>query len=249
MKTPFLFFFLTAFLTVLIPSTSHAQRPTQKEIAELAVKHNEALAANRRVMDNYSWNYRIEVQESGVVQWVDLMNITFGANGQPVFTQINREQIVEQSRGLFGKKKKQEKGFEEKDRIIAYVIRWINAYNRLPADRVHTLFRKAAETGAVKVSPGNPNIVGLSADNVRDSNANDRLGLWFNKANGHPISFTFTVPVEKSLDGATGQTLSATINYRYLQNGEAFYPDHVDVSIPSRQMRIKVENLNMQKKL
>ena len=214
----------------------------------MAVTHNEALAANRQTLENYSWNYRIEVAENGVVQWVDLVNIKMGDDGMPVFTQVNRDQIVEQERGLFGKKKKQEKGFEQKDRIISYVMKWIIAYNRLPADRVHTLFRKATETGSVQVAPGNPNIVGVSASNVRDSDANDQLMLWFNRTNGHPISFSFVVPVEKSIEGSTGETLSATINYRYLQNGEAFYPDHVDVSIPSRQLRVKVENLNMMKK-
>ena len=246
---PFLLATLSLSLAaVLLPLPAKAQVPSPKEIADLAVLHNDALAANRKILENYHWNYRIEVQEDNVLQWVDLVNIKMGADGRPIFTQINREQIVEKQRGLFRKSRKQEKGFEQKDRIVEYVSKWIIAYNRLPADRIHTLFRKAAESGAIRVSPRNPNLIGVSASNVRDSNANDQLSLWLNKENGHPISFSFTVPVEPGIEGFGGEKLSAVINYRYLQNGEAFYPELVDVMIPSRNLQIKVENVNIQKK-
>ena len=43
-------------------------------------------------------------------------------------------------------------------------------------------------------------------------------------------------------------TINTAINYRYLQNGEAFYTDHIDVLIPTKKMHIKFENLNIQKK-
>ena len=85
--------------------------------------------------------------------------------------------------------------------------------------------------------------------NIRDSNANDAVSLWFNAANGHPVQFAFTIPVVKSLDGATGETIEATLHYRYLRNGEAFYVDHADIRVPTRGLRIKIENLNMQQKL
>jgi hypothetical protein len=239
-----LFYLSLATIPVILTTTSaNAQTPNQKEIAEMAVTHNEALAANRQVMENYSWNYRMEVRQDGVIQWVDLVNIKMGADGLPVFTQVNREQIVDQKSKLFGKKRRQEKGFEEMDREVENAIKWILFYGRLPADRIHTLFRKAAEAGTAQVAPANENLVGVTATNVRDSDAGDQVSLWFNKTNGHPVFFSFSSPA-----GGEDASIQAEINYRYLQNGEAFYPDHVDASITGKSLQIKLENVNVQKK-
>ncbi len=132
---------------------------------------------------------------------------------------------------------------DEMDRTIAYALRWITYYNRLPADRVFTLFRQAARDGTFKVAASSDDVIGVWSTNVRDTNAHDEVNIWFNKQNGHPIRSSFTLPVEKGLDGATGEVISAVINYRYLKNGAAFYPDTIDVSIPSRSLTIRVEHL------
>lgn len=157
--------------------------------------------------------------------------------------------MTPQEKGIFGRKgRKQQEAAEEMDGIIAYAMKWITYYNRLPADRVFTLFRQAARDGTYKTAASSTDIVGVWSTNVRDSNANDEVNLWFNKLNGHPVRSSFTVPVDKGLDGSTGETISAVINYRYLVNGEAFYPDTIDVSIPSRGLKIRVEHLVSRKK-
>ena len=122
-------------------------------------------------------------------------------------------------------------------------MKWITYYNRLPADRVFTLFRQAARDGTFKLASYSDDIIGVWSTNVRDSNAHDEVNIWFNKQNGHPIRSAFTVPVETGLDGATGESISAVINYRYLKSGAAFYPDTIDVTIPSRGLNIRVEHL------
>jgi hypothetical protein len=89
----------------------------------------------------------------------------------------------------------------------------------------------------------------IDGSNIRETNANDVVNLFVHAETATPVQFSFTVPVEKSLDGATGQTITVTTHYRFLRNGEAFYPDHVEIEVPSRKFKIKVENLNMSKKL
>ncbi len=225
-------------------SSLQAQRPNEKEIADLAVMHSDAMKANREVLKNYSNNYRVEVSKDNELQWIDLVNVQIGPDQNPILTQVNRDKMTPQEKGLFGRKgRKQQEAAEEMDGIISYAMRWITYYNRLPADRVFTLFRQAARDGTYKTASSSTDIVGVWSTNVRDSNANDEVNIWFNKLNGHPVRTAFTLPVEKGLDGATGETISAVINYRYLRNGEAFYPDTIDVSIPSRGLKIRVEHL------
>lgn len=225
-------------------SALQAQLPTEKEIADMAVKHSDAMKANREVLRDYSNNYRVEVSKDNELQWIDLVNVQIGPDGNPILTQVNRDKMTPQEKGVFGRKgRKQQEATEEMDRIISYAMKWITYYNRLPADRVFTLFRQAARDGTFKVASYSDDIIGVWSTNVRDSNAHDEVNIWFNKQNGHPIRSAFTVPVEKGLDGATGESISAVINYRYLKSGAAFYPDTIDVTIPSRGLNIRVEHL------
>ena len=83
---------------------------------------------------------------------------------------------------------------------------------------------------------------------MRDPNAKDSVSLWVNKVNGHPIRFAYTIPVEKTVEGYGGAAIDTVINYRYLDDGSAFYPDHIDVVIPTKKLYIKFENLNVLKK-
>ena len=99
-----------------------------------------------------------------------------------------------------------------------------------------------------KIATYSPDVLGVWSTNVRNSDANDKVNLWFNKQNGHPIRLSFDTPVEKGLDGATGETIKAMINYRYLKEGEGFYPAHIDVTIPSRGLTIRAEHLAARKK-
>lgn len=229
----------------LFAVSAHAQAKalTQKQIADLAVKHSDAMIANRKTLETYSSNYRVEVSKNAQIQWINLVNVKIGADLNPIITQVNHDQIVAPAKGIFSKGN-QTKEFEKMDEITAYTIKWITYYNRLPAPRIFTLFSQAAQNGTYKVAPYSANVIGVWSTNIRNTNANDQVTLWFNKENGHPIKYAFVIPTQLGPDGgATGETISATINYRYMQNGEAFYPDHIDVSIPSQEMTIKVEHL------
>ncbi len=220
---------------------------SQAEIAALAAKHHAALEANRKAMHEYSWQYRTEVWENDQLQWIDLVNVNLNAQGLPVFTQINRETTVARKHGIFSKKN-QQKGFENVDRIVNYVADWVTWYNRMPLSRVTELFDQGAKSG-VSPASANGNLLRINGINIRDSNANDRVSLWMDKENCHPMQFSFTIPVVKTLDGAAGETINAKLHYRYLRNGEAFYADHIVILVPTRNLKIKVENLNMMKKL
>lgn len=230
-------------------NSAKAQAPTQQEIADLAVKHNDAMVANREKLKTVSSNYRVEIWKNGQLQWVDLVNVQIaGPDQKPVLTQVNRDQVVPEERGLFSKGEQKDE-FKELNQITEYVFPWIIYYNRLPTDRILTLFNQAVRTGNHQFAPYSTDVLGVWGTNIRDSNANDKVTIWFNKKNGHPSRTAFVVPVQKSPDGATGETISGIINYRYLQDGSAFYPDHIDVEIPARQVKIKVEHLATQKKL
>lgn len=232
-------------LTPLLLNSAQAGL-TPEEAAALAMKYSKAQAANIKTMRDYTSNYRIELWQKDDLQWIDLVNVTLGDNGLPIITQVNRDKI-DKRRGLF-RNRRTEKAFDKQDKIVGYALRWMLYYSRLPADRVHTLFLKAGQNSGVAESSQSPNVIGVSADNVRDSDANDIVDLWLNKQNGHPVRFSFTIPVEKTVEGFEGATINASINYRYLQNGAAFYTDHIDVLIPSKDIHIKFENLNIMKK-
>lgn len=84
---------MTVFRTVTVlagcwqgTSPLQAQRPSEKEIADLAVMHSDAMKANREVLKNYSNNYRVEVSKENELQWIDLVNVQIEPDpnaGQP----------------------------------------------------------------------------------------------------------------------------------------------------------------------
>ena len=236
---------LPAAIAPLLLGTAQAQL-SSKEAADLAVKYTKALDANRKTLKSYSSNYRIEYWEKDKLQWIDLVNVTLGNDGLPVLTQVNRD-AIDQKRGLF-RKTRTDRAFGKQDKIVSYTMQWLLYYSRLPADRAQVLFSKAAQNKAVMTSDQMPNVVGVVAENVRDSDAKDLVDLWLNKQNGHPVRLSVTIPVEKDLEAFEGDTIDAVINYRYLQNGSAFYTDHIDVMIPNKDLHIKFENLNIKKK-
>ncbi len=214
--------------TLLLPTQSFSQSklPTQKEIATMAAMHHAALQANRKVLQDYSWQYRTEVWQNEQLQWADLMNVNLDARGLPVFTQVNRQQKVPTARRIFAERseRKQREGFEEIDAVIKYVADWVTWYNRMPLSRVTELFDQAARRQGVSSASAGGQVLRINGRNIRDSNANDLVSLWMDKDSCHPLQFSFTVPVQKTADGAGGgKTITATIHYRCLRNGEKLF--------------------------
>ncbi len=70
----------------------------------MAVKHSDAMKANRAVLRDYSNNYRVEVSKEGQLQWIDLVNAQIGPDGNPIITQVNRDQMAPHERGLLAAK-------------------------------------------------------------------------------------------------------------------------------------------------
>jgi len=230
-------------------SFGSAQAPTQTELALMAAKYSEARTANLETLTKYSSNYRVQVFKNDAPQWVDLVNVQItDPNTKPTITQVNHDQLAPQVSGLFSKGEQNDL-FNEMKAIVHYTLEWITYYNRLPSDRILRLFNQAAAQGNHQVAAYNPNLIGVWSEKVRDDSANDKVTLWFDKTNGHPHRLAFVVPVEKSKEGATGETINAVIDYHYLQDYSAFYPDTITVTIPSRQMEIRVKHLLTQKQL
>ena len=234
--------------TLLCATLTSAQKVGDQEVAALAVKHSDAMKANRAKLSKYSNNYRVEVSKEGELQWIDLVNVQVPKGKPPVLTQVNRDQVVPQEHGLLGRKeRKQKEAAEEMDKVISYAMKWISYYNNLPADRVFTLFREAAKQGMAGASYSDE-VLTVRASNVRDSDAGDTVTLTFYKRTGHPLRLAFDTPVAKGVDGDTPDRVTATINYRYLRDGSAFYPDHIELYIPSMNLSVKAEHLMSDKK-
>ena len=241
--------FITAFALLSGAGIASAQAPTQTELAMMAAKFSEARMANLEALTNYNSNYRVQVFKDNAPQWVDLVNVQItDPNAKPVITQVNHDQLAPQVTGLFSKGEQNDL-FNEMNAIVHYALEWIIYYNRLPSDRVLRLFNQAAAQGDHQVAAYNPNLVGVWGTKIRDDSANDKVTLWFDKTNGHPHRLAFVIPVEKSKEGATGETINAIIDYAYLRDYSAFHPDTITVAIPSRQMEIRVKHLLTQKKL
>jgi hypothetical protein len=258
MKKTTLSVLAVASLVCLSPFSSNAQDrvqvapvlPSAQEIASLAAKHYSVVGKNRQARAEYTWQYRTEVWSKGVLQWVDLVNANLDAELKPVYTQVNREQTVDQRRGLLSRGEQRE-NFDQIDKEISYISEWLTFYSWMPLSRVTELFDKAARGNTVSLASNDGNLLKVEGRNIRDSDAGDFVSLYLHREAAYPVQLTFVVPVitaDKDGDDPKQETITATIYYRYLRNGEAFYADHVDVAVPSRQLRLKVESLNMMKK-
>ena len=255
-KTTLSFLAVASFACISLIATNAQDRvqvapevPSAKDILALAEKYSSVVAKNRQARADYTWQYRTEVWSEGVLQWVDLVNANLDAELNPVYTQVNREQTVDK-RGLLGRAE-QRKEFEGLDKTINYISGWITYYNAMPLSRVTELFDQAARGNAVTLASNGGELLKVEGRNIKDTNAGDFVSLYLHRDAAYPVQLTFDVPVtktDKDGDDAKQERITATIHYRWLRNGDAYYADHVDIAVPSRQLRIKVESLNMMKK-
>ena len=193
-----------------------AQAPitTSKDPGQWALIYSGKINKNRELLKDYSWQYRVEVQENSDLLYVDHLSARYGTNGLVETFRIEQELQMKQRHGLL-LKAGQEIKLREVEKKIETLKKYIGDYVYMTPGQIVDFFQKAKKSEAV----GYDNALRLDAENVL--NKGDSVTLYGDKSSAFPIFLAFSVP----LDAKTG--IRCEVHFRHLRQLGAFYGSKV----------------------
>lgn len=187
---------------------------TSKDPAQWALIYSEVIQKNRELLKDYSWQYRVEVQENGRLLYIDHLDASYGSDGTVKTIRLSQDLQIKQRHGPL-LKAGQEAKLREVEAKIETLKKYIGDYVYMTRGEVVDFFDKARKTEAV----GYENALRLDAENVLTKG--DSVTLYGDKATAFPIFLAFTVP----LDAKTG--IRCEVHFRHLRQLGAFYGSKV----------------------
>ncbi len=183
-----------------------------------------------QALTGYSYQQRTEVQVKGETKSVQLSQVAFDPNKQPLITPISVEPPEDTGRGLRGRIK--EKKAEEMKEEVQKLVQLSNGYLMLSQERLQQLVRQ----GQVLVNPDNGNVrVDVSGllqmgDHIMmncDGMTKNRMQTQVQTtADGNPVAIT-----------AQYQTLPTGLNYIA----------QTIISVPAKGLQIMINTMNYQR--
>lgn len=206
---------IVALLACAAPETAaQASITPSKDPAQWALIYSDVINKNRELLKDYSWQYRVEVQENGSLLYIDHLDGSYGADGRVETIRLSQDFQVKPRHGLL-LKAGQEAKLREVEAKIETLKKQIGDYVYMTRGQVVDFFDKARKTEAV----GYENALRLDAENVLTKG--DSVTLYGDKETAFPIFLTFTVP----LDAKTG--IRCEMHFRHLRQLGAFYSSKV----------------------
>lgn len=193
-----------------------AQAPitASEDPGQWALIYSEVLNKNRDRLKDYSWQYRVEVEENGEMLYVDHLSARYGDDGLVETFRIEQELRVKERHGLL-LKAGQELRLGEVEKKIEILKKYLGDYVYMTPGQIVDFFEKARKSEAV----GYDNALRLDAENVL--NEGDSVTLFGDKSSAYPIFIAFSLP----LDAATG--IRCEVHFRHLRQLGAFYGSKV----------------------
>lgn len=209
---------IVAFLGFFTPAVREvsAQAPitTSKDPGQWALIYSDKLAKNRKLLADYSWQYRVEVKENGKMLYVDHLSARYGEDGRVETIRIDQELQIKQRQGLL-LKAGQEARLRDVEAKIDLLKKYIGDYVYMTPGQVVDFFKKAKRTESVD----DENALRLDAEDVLTKG--DSVMLYGDKTTAFPIFLAFSVP----LDANTG--IRCEVQFRHLRQMGAFYAPKV----------------------
>jgi len=213
---PTLLSIVIAALVAAVAPEAEAQTPitTSKDPGQWALIYSDVLNKNRERLKDYSWQYRVEVQENGSLLYIDHLDARYGDDGRVNTLRLSQDLQMKQRHGLI-LKAGQEAKLREVEAKIEMLKKHIGDYVYMSRGQVVDFFGKAKKSEAV----GYDNALRLDAENVISKG--DSVTLYGDKSTAFPIFLAFTVP----LDAKTG--IRCEVHFRHLRQIGAFYGSKV----------------------
>jgi hypothetical protein len=210
---------LSLAIVALIAPAAHeaaAQAPitTSKDPGQWALIYSDVLNKNRQLLKDYSWQYRVEVQENNALLYVDNLAANYGSDGRVETFRLSQDLQMKQRQGLL-LKAGQEAKLREVEAKIEVLKEHIGDYVYMTRGQVVDFFGKAKKSEAV----GYDNALRLDGENVLTKG--DSVTLYGDKSTAFPIYLAFTVP----LDAKTA--IRCEVHFRHLRQMGAFYGSKV----------------------
>ena len=205
---------VASFIPAIREATAQAPITKSKDPGQWALIYSDTLDKNRKLLSDYTWQYRVEVEENGQILYVDLLSARYGEDGRVETFRIDQELQVKQRHGLLFKAG-QDARLRETEGKIETLKKYIGDYVYMTRGQVVDFFEKAKKSEAV----GYENALRLDAENVL--NKGDSVTLYGDKSTAFPLFLAFSVP----LDAKTG--IRCEVNFRHLRQMGAFYGSKV----------------------
>ena len=229
----------SCFTFASLATPSLAQKP-EADRGEIALRYAGLLAKNRQSLMNYSWQLRIEVAKGGELQYIDLKQARYTADGRLQLSKIAQDLQVRQRHGAL-RARRQDKKLAEisgavdglRETLLGYV--YMTRGNAVDFFDRAKVMPAAAYDGIVRVD---------GRDVLRPG---DSVTLYVDSATGSPLQQVVRTPM------GGGAVFAATVNFRHLRSNAAFYADQIDAQLltedPDDSLNIKVESFDFMKQL
>lgn len=235
--------FLNAVFLFLLAGAGWSQTATSsKDPAQWALIYSKNLEENRKLMTNYSWQYRVAVMDAEELLYVDHLEATRDSEGNLQTTRLRHDLKIKEKHGILSKAG-QEKRFAEIEEKIEFLKEVMQAYVYMSRGEVVDFFDAAKVTEAI----GYTNALRVDAENVLREG--DYVTLYGDRATARPLYITFSVPFNDKL-GVDG-----SIDFRSLRNSDLFYgaeitANFVELKRPRKAKIISIEvaSFDFQKK-
>lgn len=203
-------------LLVMSSREAAAQAPitTSKDPGQWALIYSDVLNKNRDRLKDYSWQYRVEVQENGNLLYIDHLDGSYGADGRIATIRLSQDLQMKQRHGLL-LKAGQEAKLRDVEAKIEVLKKYLGDYVYMTRGQVVDFFSKARKSEAV----GYDNALRLDGENVLMEG--DSVTLFGDKSTAFPLFLAFTVPI----DAKTG--IRGEVHFRNLRQMGAFYGSKV----------------------
>ena len=194
--------------------------------------HNEGFAnaiiaarqANGRLMQQYSWNCRTEISESGVPKDTRIDSVTWGPDGQPQHTLLS-DQGNPPPQGFF-RRRIEEREHQQMEAYLKSLRTFLHQYTLPTAGQIINLI----STSPILPVPGG--LLQVSGSSV--------------VVPGDTVSVTFsaTSRLTQRMTMMTffqGDEVTVTATFKSLSNGLS-YPAYTQVNIPSKNLTLLIQN-------
>ena len=198
---------------------------------ELIGAVTQQMGQSMQALTGYSYQQRTEVQVKGETKSVQLSQVAFGPNRQPMITPLSEEPAEKKEHGLRGRIK-EEKAAEMKEEI-QQLVQLSNNYLMLSQDKMQQLVRQ----GQALVSPdsGNVRVEVSGLLQPADHMTMNCDGMMKNR-----------MQVQVQTAAADGSPVAVTALYQTLPTGLNYNAQTV-IAVPSKGLQITINTLNYQK--
>lgn len=217
-------------LLMLVMSATHVSPAHAQGSQELLTAISQQMGQSMQALTDYSYQQRTEVQVNGETKSVQLSQVAFGPDKQPLITPLSQQPSDDTGFGLRGRIKEHKE--DEMEQQIQQIVHLSNTYLMLSKDKMQQLVSQ----GQVLVNPDNGNLT-VNASGLLQMGDHVTINCDGMTKNRIQTQVQTTAGEDPMTITAQYETMPAGLNYNA----------QTQISVPTKGLQITINTLNYQK--